>query len=751
MDFTWTNDKKPTYAAGKVWQELKTALQDEEGVCYHGHPIFSAENTQLAPDIMCFHKQWGLYVIECKPWRLTDIQNIQNDVWFINQLQESPYSTLEDQLYNALSHFTREKRLRNGKNNLIEGHLFLALPNIYRSEWEKRGLSHNLDKSHHIIFAEDLKPALLKACLQKLPEEEQQMPLTEESWKIALSILKGSNILKREQRSFAQKPDTKAAYLQNVEEQIQLIDSEQESIALKIPEGPQRIRGIAGSGKTVVMCMKVAAMHIEHPEWEIAYTFYTRNLFGQVKNLITRFYKNWSHLSDRKEPDWTKIHILHGWGGKDAPGLYSLIAKNLDVEPLTFSEAKNSFKFKEQSELLGRCCKQLLDNKKKIPPIYDAILIDEAQDFHFDFYKLCYVTLKSPKRLIWAYDEVQSLESLSIPTTIEIFGTNKDGSPIVDLEGTYKIGENEEVEKDLVLYRCYRNPRPVLVAAHIFGMGLKRAQGAVQFIPTQGGWEDIGYRIVEGKFEPGQKVTIQRPEDNSPHRLETLVGYENLVKWQAFNDRNEELDWIARQIATNIKVDGLRPEEIAVVCLDWRQMHESFNKLDFKLSQRGIQVIIAGKKGNKEIFHEEGKVTLAGIFRAKGNEASVVYVMGFDQVDTNPKLIVQDRNQAFTAMTRTRGWCILTGTGGKAKALFKEIDEIISSGPDKITFTVPDPKTIQRNLDSLEYERRRNRIKKVKDLSSKLEGELAELKDTGLLQEIIGRLQVMQDKQNKNQ
>ena len=158
--------------------------------------------------------------------------------------------------------------------------------------------------------------------------------------------------------------------------------------------------------------------------------------------------------------------------------------------------------------------------------------------------------------LIWAYDEVQSLESLVIPTTIDIFGTNSDGSLIIDLDGTYSDGE---VEKDMILKRCYRTPRPVLVAAHIFGMGLLRPQGAVQFIPNAGWWEDIGYEIVSGNFKTGEKLTIHRPEANSPHPLEKLVGYRALVQFQSFQDRKQELAWVAKQIEKNIRDDELKP------------------------------------------------------------------------------------------------------------------------------------------------------------------------------------------------
>jgi superfamily I DNA and RNA helicase len=510
------------------------------------------------------------------------------------------------------------------------------------------------------------------------------------------------------------------------------IDREQSKLAIQIPEGPQRIRGLSGSGKTVVMCMKAAWMHLRFPNWEIAYTFYTRSLYGMIRTLITRFYRYWAD----EDPDWSKIHVLHAWGAKDTPGLYRLVAEAMQKSPRSYYEAVNTFSIKKPNELLGKCCEELLESNLKMSELFDAILIDEGQDFHFNFYRLCYSILRKPKRLIWAYDEVQSLEALAIPSAIEIFGTDSNGNPFVNLEGAYSNGE---VEKDVILYRCYRTPRPVLVVAHAFGMGLLRPQGVVQFIYKAGGWEDIGYKVVSGSFVPGQQLTITRPQANSPHILEKLVGYKDLVQCKVFSDRSNELAWVADQIAENIQKDELSPEEILVITLDYSNSRTELWQLKQILAERNIEAVRPGYETPRDVFQQKGNVTLTNIFPAKGNEASVVYILGFEQVGVNPRLIVQERNQAFTAMTRTRGWCILTGIGKTAEILFKEIEKILEDS-EKITFTVPDPKTIQRNLDSLEYERRRNDIKKAHDLAYKLGRLLAEINDPEERKRIVEKL-----------
>jgi superfamily I DNA and RNA helicase len=741
MEFVWSDAGDNNAAERLIWTSLKKALVSDEGVCYHRYPIFSSDRSRREPDILMLHRQMGLYVIETKGCRIHNIERINGQVWVMkdwHSSQETPYAQAEDQMFSVLNKFKNESRLRKGRHDLIQGHVFIGLPLISKSEWREKGLHLSPASPLTIIFADDLEPNALRARLQNVPAEEKQETLTNDQWELALSVLQGAPTLRRELRPEPKKSNSKAALLREVEAQMMALDKEQEKVAIQIPIGPQRIRGLAGSGKTVVMCMKAAWMHLKHPNWNIAYTFYTKSLYAQIKSHITRFYRWWTD----GDPDWTKIQILHGWGGKDLQGMYRLVAHNMNRRSRTYSEAKNIYSYKQYSEILGNCCRELRESDDEIPQIFDAILIDEAQDFNFEFYKLCYTILREPKRLIWAYDEVQSLESLAIPTAIEIFGTYSDGSPIVDLEDNYP---DSEVEKDMILYHCYRTPRPILVTAHIFGMGLLRPEGAVQFIPTVGGWEDIGYEIISGEFKPGKKVTVRRPEANSPNLLEKLTQGKKLVECKVFTSVDQEIDWVTEQIYKNIQEDELKPDEIVVISLDPQRMSQDFVRLQNQLGKLDIDSAIVGIDTDGSVFRKHNHITLTGIFRAKGNEASVVYVIGFEEVGRNSYLIVQERNQAFTAMTRARGWCILTGIGDRARTSFKEI-EMILSNYEQIAFTVPDPKTIQRNLDNLEYERRRNRLKKGQDLTNELARVANEIDDPEIVKKVAELQELMKQK-----
>jgi superfamily I DNA and RNA helicase len=736
MEFFWGESGESNYAEKEVWNALKLALAEDEGLCFHRYPIFSADRSRREPDFLILHRVWGLYIIECKGCKIENIGSIDGASWkMINwhSSQETPYTQAEDQMFAVMGKFKPEALLRDRRQDIIKAHVFIALPYISRAEWAEKGFNSSPSCPTTMIFGDDLDPLMLRTRLQLVPAEEKQTPLTKEQFELACGVLQGTPALRREPRPEPANPESKASMMRQVEQQMMSIDKEQLKVAVPVPNGPQRIRGLSGSGKTVVLCMKAAQIHLRFPTWDIAYTFYTNSLHGMIRSLITRFYHYWSD----KDPNWEKIHILQGWGAKDSPGLYRTIAGKMCQIPRSYNEAKNYFTYTQQNEILGKCCEELLKGNQEIPELFDAVLIDEGQDFHFNFYKLCLRALREPRRLIWAYDEVQSLEALDIPTAIDIFGNNPDGSPVVNLEGNYPDGE---VEKDIILYHCYRTPRPILVMAHMFGMGLLRPEGAVQFIPNPGGWRDIGYEIVSGEFKAGQSITIKRPESNSPHGLERLAGYSNLVQCKAFNNREEELQWIAEQIASNINKDELRPEEILVISLDWKRSRNDHLRLKDLLSQQNIDSTRPGLDTSTSIFQKKDSVTLTNIFAAKGNEATIVYVTGFEEVDANPNLVVQERNQAFTAMTRTRGWCVLTGVGYIAQKLFVEIQNILKN-PGQITFPVPDPHTIKRNLENLEYEKRRNRLAKLDERFNEFKKMLTETDDPELRKKYIQKLE----------
>ncbi len=86
---------------------------------------------------------------------------------------------------------------------------------------------------------------------------------------------------------------------------------------------------------------------------------------------------------------------------------------------------------------------------------------------------------------------------------------------------------------------------------------------------------------------------------------------------------------------------------------------------------------------NANNFWRDSGVTVSQIHRAKGNEAEMVHVVGFDLVARDEGSITL-RNGLFFALTRSRGWARLSGVG--KHTMSEEMWRILAAG-DSFTFT----------------------------------------------------------------
>ena len=148
------------------------------------------------------------------------------------------------------------------------------------------------------------------------------------TYEVALSAIQSISTIRssKAKRSTFQE-QSRGTKLKKLEDSINTLDGRQSKAVLETVEGVQRIRGLAGSGKTVVLALKAAYLHAQHPDWRIAVTFNTRSLKGQFRRLITNF----SIEQAGEEPDWDMLRVLNAWGapgGAERDGLYHEFCKS---------------------------------------------------------------------------------------------------------------------------------------------------------------------------------------------------------------------------------------------------------------------------------------------------------------------------------------------------------------------------------------------------------------------------------------
>lgn len=154
-----------------------------------------------------------------------------------------------------------------------------------------------------------------------------------------------------------------------ISREIKALDFDQEEFAKRIPLGHYMVTGIPGSGKTVILLSRAVYLIKENPDWRILILTYNKSLSHKLNSQLERIAEN------LKQDAINDINL-----------------ENIEIRNF----------HSEVSRLLGRMRKpENMDNdvwfndesvklaSEKAYPIYDAILIDEYQDFYMNWISLC--------------------------------------------------------------------------------------------------------------------------------------------------------------------------------------------------------------------------------------------------------------------------------------------------------------------------------------------------------------------------
>lgn len=678
-----------------VWNIIKNQFANRECLAYWRYPIFSQTGKfRKEPDILIADQELGLIILEIKSINIYQIVNINGHKWeytnyYVNY--GNPYQQAENQLFTLLEYTNREPSLKKQ----ITGRVLIALPYITKEQWQAKGFD-KLPSNPPILFGNDLNNlGLIEDKIKPSLPLIYGKNINFQQWQLLLSILGGNSVFLPPQHRVLAPEESRGKILQKMRSHFHQLDLQQERIAKQIPPGPQRIKGIAGSGKTVLLCQKAVNMHLKHPEWKIALVFFSRSLYEQIIYQIDQWLRYFTHNKLSYQKSNKNLLILHAWGSKKQPGLYSLICQNINTNKLRVNDTESQ----EPNEALGEACYYLL-KQYKIPQLFDAILIDEGQDlivkkWKFEdkqpFYWLAYQALYSAnplhpdrKRLIWAYDEIQNQETTDLLSASELFGQNYGNL----VTGKY----SDNINKTEILSRCYRTPHEIINLAFAMGMGLLRPQGMLTGISGKKEWQTLGYEVM-GDFNLEEKITIKRGVENSLNPISQFWTKE-LITFKIYYSRQQELTALSQNILHNLKHEGLRPsKEILVIILgSYYDTINLQNHVANFLMKQGIDIFIPGKNdsnivdletknNNPNKFWCEGAVTISRIHQAKGNEADMVYLIGLDNVAKDESNLTL-RSQLFIALTRTRAYVNISGIGNYL--MYEELAKVINS---KDTFT----------------------------------------------------------------
>ena len=680
-----TNDKP---ASSQALATAMTAYPDVTGQLFIGYPIVRAPDGPCPIDALLVSPLRGILVFD-----------------LIEGNEPGDYPSRQDDAANML-----EARLKTHRGLMERRRLRIPVHTVSFAPGVSVTQLTDTNHDYPLVDGNTLKTALRRFRWQ---EPDQKV------YEAALSAIENISTIRTGGKREATRPDSRGTKLKMLEASIATMDREQGRAVVETVDGVQRIRGLAGSGKTIVLALKAAYLHVQHPQWRIAVTFHTRSLKGHFRRLINTF----CLAQTGDEPDWTHMRILNSWGspsgGRD-DGLYLEFCSTHDIEYLDFRSAKQ--RFGAGNAAFDGACRSAFERFRQSGssrPLYDAILIDEAQDLPDAFLQICYALLRDSRRLVYAYDELQNLSGAAVSTPETMFGTDADGHPKVRLDAD---------GSDIILKKCYRNSRPVLVTAHALGFGVYRQPtgradtGLVQMFDNPPLWQEIGYEVQAGELSDGSEVTLARTPATSPEFLEEHSTITDLVQFVRFASLAQQREWVAQEIYRNLECDELRHDDIVVINPDPLTTRKAVGPIRARLLELGINSHVAGVDTSADEFHREDadSVTFTGIYRAKGNEAGMVYVINAQDCHGTGHNLASIRNRLFVAITRSKAWVRVVGVGHAMAAMEAEY-HAVRDRDFRLQFTYPTDeqrgrlRLIHRDMTL----RERNRIQKHKrDLDS---------------------------------
>ncbi len=709
INTVWGSTDKPV--SSKRLAELLSAEVDLEGTLYIGYPIIGTPDGSFPIDALLVSPSKGLVLFS-----VVEGKSFTN----YTEVQDEGFNKMQAKLLQHQS-LIHKRQLRVGIHTVTFGPAIAQI-----SE----------DEGYPLCNADNLV-----STIEKLDDLDSAV------FPSLVSVIQAISTLRRGRRKRdLHNQNSRGSKIKALEDSIANLDSQQSAAVVETYEGVQRIRGLAGCGKTIVLALKVAYLHARHPDWSIAVTFNTRSLKKQFENLITTFVLEQAN----EEPDWEKIRILNAWGapgGTSRTGIYYEYCRDHGVEYLDFGAAKDRF---GSDKAFEAACDIALQGTKLFLPKYDAILVDEAQDFAPNFLLLCYEYLKEPKRLVYAYDELQNLGNRSLPPVEEIFGKSADGAPRVVINPP----ETGKPKQDIILETCYRNSRPVLSTAHALGFGIYRSAGLVQIFENKNLWFDIGYQEQDGEIVDGQLVKLSRTEKSSPKFLQAHSPEDDLIQFKVFDTVEAQTAWLVEEIQRNLTQDELIPDDIVVINPDPLKTKDAVGSARQTLMKMGINSNLAGVTTIADVFTEPGTVTFTGIFRAKGNEAAMVYVINAQDCfgAILPRNTARVRNRLFTAITRSKAWVRVLGVGKDMLALKAEFDKAKSEDfalrfrypteAERMTMT-----TVNRDMSKAEQDRSAKRRNNLADIIDSLDSGESFIEDYPA--SLVAKLQAVLDKKSK--
>lgn len=390
--------------------------------------------------------------------------------------------------------------------------------------------------------------------------------------------------------------------------------------------GPRVVRGVAGSGKTIVLARWAALELARYPDRTATIVYGNLALRPHLHNLLGQAWR----VSDgpaQQEPPWDRIDLryapdllraLHSRTGKPAP------QDRYDLSALA-------------SDLLAA----------KLPPCFDLLYIDEAQDLgHEALHALSMLVRPDPSEpshrpVRFFYDNAQNVYGQTTPRWSE-FG--------LDMRG-----------RSTVLRESFRSTRPAMELALDVVDALEPLQAKPDFA-----------ELIAPRTGPPVLVWTERG-----WRADFCVAQGQVPEVALHDSRADELAALVARVRRWLE-GGVVPADIRVLAPTHRRCEAAARAL----LDAGLR---AEFQRSKSLDHRAPLVVVTTPQSFKGYQAELVAVVGLDGfVNRAGELLTP---ALYVALTRARTWSWVSATRvnetAPSRAIVDALEQAVARRPER--------------------------------------------------------------------
>lgn len=643
-------------AHGKAVIALLQAYgESETGFLFIEPTIYNS--TKQPPDIVLCHPEVGVLIVEVKGYSIEIIERAVAGVLHVRlngRLDpKSPIKQARAALF-AIKH-SYEHITDGSTYQPIFGEI-AAFPNISVAEWKSRGFDQcfpmeQILLADHLSDPQRLKQQINGFMAHLLEASRLTHFITNDQLTILRRVFGDSATINTHRATRPQLDDlTLGSYIDEVEALDKYLSDEQKQISNFNLNGYQRlVRGVAGSGKTVVLAsmaarclnrfLKETRNMFEEPavQPKLLVLCFNRSLVSLLENKIRLAY----HQQTGKELADGLIHVMHY-----NQLFWKLKEWGADIEYLRIKDHPDPLQraqhYHEQIAAWAQAQPEVYESL-----LFDAILIDEGQDFLPDDYGLLLQLIRpnastEQKSLAVFYDDAQNLYGRPRPNWSQIG---------IDVQGK---------NRSRVMRECFRNTREVVELA--FNVLLGTAAPPDVRVQTRGYADMASLHQNDLIEELGDYIHVKFAKRSyDPPMI------------QPFQSRDQEKHWVAQQVAQLIEEESVRPEDILILFPSEYGFEDMPIRIERQLKRVSIKGFLQpyGKHAadKEQLIFREGYLTFSTIHGAKGYDAPIVFMMGVDLLDTD----TTGRAAFYVGATRSK---LILNISGRDANLLAEAQDV---------------------------------------------------------------------------